>query len=560
MLLLSIPPPPQSRGAGTRRNPCPTLVRIGDLYGLLVGRKETDEQTLAHELERAAGRVHEATRSGGAEVLQVVTEDDRNDVVEHRPDHDHGSIRGQRDLLETAVTERAAGQRRQSTLGRIPIDEHTRTGPLGKGLLAHPIRGGPRELERVGLGHVRRIPAVLDAGGEAEVVEDLCELPRGGLDHLDIAVGRLPDLVLTQGVREARHGREGRPQVVTGEGDEASEAVVGHGNGTISGLMDDLTRLLDDDLQASLPEVRLGLSRAGVTGVEKAIRISYAGSEQQVAAEIECTVDLDPAQKGVHMSRFPELFEEAIDEVVIGEAFLVEVLAEHIAAHIVERQQALRAQVRISARYPIERTTPVTGLATQEMVSLIGIAAASSAGVRRLVGVEAAGINACPCAQGLVRGRASERLLEAGFDGEDVDRILELVPLATHNQRGRGTLYVGTRSSVNAEQLVEIVESSMSAPVYELLKRPDELFVVEHAHLQPRFVEDSVPIALKEALETYPALEDDDLLSSRQVNLETIHTHDVLAERAGTVGELRRELESGEQADSHTELADWLRV
>ena len=78
------------------------------------------------------------------------------------------------------------------------------------------------------------------------------------------------------------------------------------------------------------------------------------------------------------MSRFPELFEEAIEEVVIGEAFLIEVLAEHIAAHIVERQRALRAQVRISARYPIERTTPVTGLPTQEMVELIGIAAASA--------------------------------------------------------------------------------------------------------------------------------------------------------------------------------------
>ena len=322
--------------------------------------------------------------------------------------------------------------------------------------------------------------------------------------------------------------------------------------------MDDLTRLLDHDVQASLPEVRLGLSRAGVMGVSKAIRISYGGSEKQIAAEIECTVDLDPAQKGVHMSRFPELFEEAIEEVVIGEAFLVEVLAEHIAAHIVERQQALRAQVRISARYPIERTTPVTGLPTQEMVSLIGIAAASTAGVRRLVGVEAAGINACPCAQGLVRGRASERLLEAGFDGEDVERILELVPLATHNQRGRGTLYVGTRTSVNAEQLVEIVEGSMSAPVYELLKRPDELFVVEHAHLQPRFVEDSVRLALKGVLDAYPGLADDDFVFSRQVNLETIHTHDVLGERYGTVGELRRELESGGPLEHHTELSEWL--
>src|SRR5213083_2215465 len=144
--------------------------------------------------------------------------------------------------------------------------------------------------------------------------------------------------------------------------------------------MDDAPRLLDHDLQASLPEVQLGLSRAGVTGVSKAIRIRYGGSEKLIAAEIECTVDLDPARKGVHMSRFPELFEEAIEEVVIGEAFLVEVLAEHIATHVVERQQALRAEVRIAARYPIERTTPVTGLPTQEMVSLIGLAAASAGG------------------------------------------------------------------------------------------------------------------------------------------------------------------------------------
>jgi GTP cyclohydrolase IV len=323
--------------------------------------------------------------------------------------------------------------------------------------------------------------------------------------------------------------------------------------------MDDLTRLLDDDLQASEPDVQLGLSRAGVIGASKAIRISYGGVEKQIAADIECTVDLDPSQKGVHMSRFPELFEEAIEEVVIGEAFLVEVLAEHIATHIVERQRALRAHVHISARYPIERTTPVTGLPTQLMVELIGIAAASASRVRRLVGVQAAGINACPCAQGLVRGRASERLLEAGFDNGDVERILELVPIATHNQRGRGTLYVGTQTSVNAEQLVGIVEGSMSAPVYELLKRPDELFVVEHAHLQPRFVEDSVRIALRDVLEAYPSLDDSDFVFSRQVNLETIHTHDVLAERFGTVGELRRELEQGGPLDHHTGLDEWLR-
>ncbi|HWJ30718.1 MAG TPA: GTP cyclohydrolase MptA [Gaiellaceae bacterium] len=311
------------------------------------------------------------------------------------------------------------------------------------------------------------------------------------------------------------------------------------------------------DLQASAPEIQLGLTRAGVTGVQKAIRIRYEGHEKTFAAEISCTVDLDPGQKGVHMSRFPELFGEAIDAVVIGEALLVETLAEHIARHIVDRQDALRAEVRIEAQYPLARRTPVTGLPTQEIATLIGIAAASPRGVRRVVGVEAWGINACPCAQGLVRGAAADRLHDAGFGDGDVDRILELVPLATHNQRGKGTLLVGTNTDINAEHLVEIVEHSMSSPVYELMKRPDELFVVEHAHLQPRFVEDSVRHALKALLDRYPGLDDDDFVHSRQLNLETIHRHDVLAERSGTVGELREEL-AGAVAAQHTELREWI--
>jgi GTP cyclohydrolase IV len=319
----------------------------------------------------------------------------------------------------------------------------------------------------------------------------------------------------------------------------------------------DIVRV-EEDLQASSPEIALALSRAGVTGVQKAVRIRRGDAETVMAAVIDCTVDLAADQKGVHMSRFPELFEEAIELVVEREALLVEVLAEHIASRVVERQGALRAEVWIRAQWPIHRRTPVTRLATQEMVTLCGIAAASSAGTRRAVGVEATGINACPCAQGLVRGHASERLLEAGFDSDDIEKILELVPVATHNQRGRQTLFVGTEQDLDAEVLVEIAARSMSAPIYDLLKRPDELFVVEHAHLQPRFVEDSVRYALRDALETLPQLANDDFLLSKQVNFETIHIHDVVAERFGTVGELRGELATGEPAPRQTTLAAWL--
>ena len=98
----------------------------------------------------------------------------------------------------------------------------------------------------------------------------------------------------------------------------------------------------------------------------------------------------------------------------------------------------------------------------------------------------------------------------------------------------------------------------MSAPVYELLKRPDELFVVEHAHLRPRFVEDSVRVAVSELLAAQPDLDDGDFVLSRQVNLETIHDHDVVAERWGTVGELRGELSDGTAAPRQTTLESWL--
>jgi GTP cyclohydrolase I/GTP cyclohydrolase-4 len=106
---------------------------------------------------------------------------------------------------------------------------------------------------------------------------------------------------------------------------------------------------------------------------------------------------------------------------------------------------------------------------------------------------------------------------------------------------------------------VRIVETSMSSPIYELPKRPDELFVVEHAHLTPRFVEDSVRLMVKGALDAHADLEDGDFVLARQVNFETIHNHDVLAERFGTVGELRDELANGGHSARHSELRDWLR-
>ena len=316
---------------------------------------------------------------------------------------------------------------------------------------------------------------------------------------------------------------------------------------------------LSIDLQASLPATPISLTKAGVTRSAKSIRITHGGDERLFHAEVECHVDLDPRQKGVHMSRFEEVVNEAIDEVVIGEALVIEALAERIAQCVIARQGALRSEVTIRASYPVERRTPVTDIPTQEMYGLIGIAAATSTTTRRLVGVSAQGMNACPCAQGLIRDQAEAALRDDGFGDADIARIVAHVPIATHNQRARGTLLVGTHDRiVPAEMLIDIVEEGMSSEIYELMKRPDEQFVVAKAHSRPRFVEDSVREMVRGVIERLPDLPDDAFVHAHQVNFETIHTHDVEAERSATLGEIRAELGGALAGAQHTTLQAWL--
>jgi GTP cyclohydrolase-4 len=316
------------------------------------------------------------------------------------------------------------------------------------------------------------------------------------------------------------------------------------------------------DVQASIPATRVSLSRVGVTGVEKVIRVRADGGENLFYASFECFVDLNPRQAGVHMSRFGEVVGEAIDEVVLGEAFRAEILAAHIAQRVRERQQGLRAEVSVKARYPATASTPVSGRRTQEIYVLFGTAVASVRGTRTLTGVQAQGMTACPCAQEMVGGLARERLAAQGFDPRQIERAIEAVPLATHNQRGIGTLHVGCPEGgeawLDAQELLRIVEQSMSSEIYGLLKRPDELAVIAKAHAQPRFVEDCVREMVRRIVEGYPELPDEAFVMASQENLETIHRHNVVAERHGRLADLRAELANGEHQRRHLSLREWL--
>jgi len=249
---------------------------------------------------------------------------------------------------------------------------------------------------------------------------------------------------------------------------------------------------------------------------------------------------------------------------LLGEAFKAETLAQHIAERVRERQGALRAEVRIAARYPELVQAPASGSSTQEIYKVFGSAVASGHGTRRLIGVEAQGMTACPCAQEMVTNRSRERLEADGFSGDEIDRVLDSVPVATHNQRGIGHLYVGCpegcTTGIEARTLLRIVERSMSSEIYELMKRSDEVEVVERAHMHPRFVEDCVREMVRMAMEELGGLDDDAFLLARQENLETIHRHNVVAERHGLFGELRKELTDEIHVAHHMTMHEWLQA
>jgi GTP cyclohydrolase I/GTP cyclohydrolase-4 len=319
-----------------------------------------------------------------------------------------------------------------------------------------------------------------------------------------------------------------------------------------------------EDVQARRPATHLSLTRVGVTGVEKVVRIasSETTEPQLFYATLECFVDLDPNQKGAHMSRFEETVNDAIEHVVLNESFKAETLAAHIAELVRERQDSLRAEVHITARYPEHKPAPISEVPTQEIYTLHGSAVASPTGTRRLVGVSAQGMTACPCAQEMVTAASRERLLADGFTDDEIERVFEHVPVATHNQRGIGTLWVGCPErcdrEIHGSHLLRIVEESMSSEIFELMKRPDEHFVVERAHRRPRFVEDCVREQIRMALEEFAEFEPDTFIMARQENLETIHQHNVVAERSGMLGEMAAEATGGERAARHVTMREWL--
>ncbi|GAA0647026.1 GTP cyclohydrolase MptA [Salarchaeum japonicum] len=301
------------------------------------------------------------------------------------------------------------------------------------------------------------------------------------------------------------------------------------------------------DVQASTPDVSVGLSQVGVTGVEKLVKIARPEKRPIVlSAEFEVYVDLPKERKGIDMSRNMEVIDETLEAAVSEPAYRIEDVCGDAADRLLEKHEyTSQAIVQMEAQYVTQDETPESGKPTQGTMDFLASATAQEGErTREEVGVRVTGMTVCPCSQQMMSARAREKLRELGVESDDVKEFLREVPQAGHSQRGHATLTIETTGEPDVDliELSELAKDSMSARIYNTAKRPDEDHMTYEAHANARFVEDCVRAMAEGVVSEYDHLADDAVVTMKQSNDESIHQHNAHAERVATLGDLRAEV------------------
>lgn len=308
------------------------------------------------------------------------------------------------------------------------------------------------------------------------------------------------------------------------------------------------------DVQANKPQIPINLTRVGVTDVKKLVEVTRKDKRPIVLiSTFDIFVDLPFDRKGANLSRNFEAIDEVLEKAVNMPVYEIEQLCSDVARSLLTRHEyATQAEVRMKGEYIVKRESPITKMECQEVVEIFAEATASrdesdNINVKKLVGVEVIGMTACPCAQEIMRDNARKELESLGVDNRTIAIFLHKIPMATHNQRGRGIISIEVEGEIDVslEVIIAIIENSMSSSVFELLKRSDESWVVENAHQNPKFVEDCVRTMAKNIVRKFSHLSDDAVITIKQINEESIHRHNAFAERVALMGELRSEIARG---------------
>lgn len=255
------------------------------------------------------------------------------------------------------------------------------------------------------------------------------------------------------------------------------------------------------DIQKSQDTRGLDIDRVGVSDLKYPITVlDRQNREQHTIAQISLSVSLPHHFKGTHMSRFIEILNQHRGEITMR-------TIPQILSEMKDRLEAESAHIEARFPYFMEKAAPVTG-STALMDYECSFAGESNGSKQSFIlGVDVPVKSLCPCSK-------------------------EISDYGAHNQRGLVKMLVrprrvdgGLPDMIWIEELIEVAESSASAPLYPLLKRPDERHVTMQAYDNPRFVEDIVR-NVADKLRNDPRIA---WYRVHVINQESIHNHAAFA-------------------------------
>jgi GTP cyclohydrolase-4 len=305
------------------------------------------------------------------------------------------------------------------------------------------------------------------------------------------------------------------------------------------------------DVQNQLPQFMIPIDKVGIVNLRKRIKILHGHKAYEFSPIFSAFVLLPKQQRGIHMSRSSEAIEEVIDELSYKSYSSLEAVCKSMSEALLEKHDySPRSEVNSKGILVVDihqegfgkrqQSYEVFSRATSERID-------SGIKTRLFLGASAEGMTTCPCAKELVYAYAKQIIQERedvfNLNSDQIDRLLKIVPLASHSQRSSGTLCVelSKEREVDLLTITSIIEGCMSGVVQDVLKRPDEGKLVRLAHLNPLFVEDSLRLMSQKVKEQFAYLSDESVITLRVENMESVHVYNACAEKRTTLGALKKE-------------------
>lgn len=251
------------------------------------------------------------------------------------------------------------------------------------------------------------------------------------------------------------------------------------------------------DIQNSKDERNVDIQKVGISDLSMPLVVQRKNSSDQVvSAKTRVCVSLPKSYKGTHMSRFVEVLTEWQNKHLLG------VDIKGCLEKIIKKLDAKSGELKFKFTYFIDKKSPV-----KKMKAPMGYECSFEGRIdggvyKFILGVKVPITTLCPCSK-------------------------EISDYGAHNQRALISVKVSydEAEQIWLEDLIKLVESCSSSPVYTLLKREDEKYVTEKAWENPKFVEDVLrDVVIK--------LRGNEIVKEFEVEceaLESIHNHSAWA-------------------------------